>query len=84
MARAELELDPLVGIGDEMTEVKITRGDGWNVFLSGSRLFIVETNRGTRVADFAVDAALLATLRDALAEKTETSKKKTTRKKAAE
>ena len=72
-----------------MTEIKITRGDGWNVFLSADRLFIVETKTGTRRADFAVEAALLATLKKALngesdATKETTAKKKTTRKKAVE
>lgn len=71
-----------------MTE-KITRGDGWNVFLSGCRLFIVEVATGTRRADFEVDEKLLDALRKALKtveEKTveEKTKKKTTRKKATE
>ena len=71
-----------------MTDYRITRGDGWNVFLASDRLFIVETSTGTRRADFAVDAKLLSTLRQALTSVAESDstpmeepKKKTTRKK---
>lgn len=67
---------------------KITRGDGWNVFLSDDRLFIVDTATGTRRADFEIDDALLTTLRNALteqsSEKAGAPKKKSTRKKASE
>ncbi|MBQ9813477.1 MAG: hypothetical protein IJM54_09220 [Thermoguttaceae bacterium] len=57
-----------------MNGFKVIRGDGWNVFLSEDRLFIVKTESGARLVDFNVDSKLLDALRKALTVQTESSK----------
>lgn len=49
-----------------MNNFKVTRGVGWNVFLSADRLFIVDVDSGARRADFEVEPNLLDALRKAL------------------